>query len=98
MRTRKAFIFTTDSVLAFYLITILLSILMLISNNPPLYTQEPQSLASDTLIALSTIRLSDVQGNPQYNYTNRLLSIQNSTPAQWPMFLRTIDHNTSIVS
>jgi outer membrane protein assembly factor BamB len=98
MRARRAFIFTTDAVLAFYLITVILSVLMILSYTPLLYTQEPQSIASDTLIALSAMKLSDVQGNPQYNYTNSLLSIQNNSLTLWPMFLRTIDHNTSVVS
>ncbi|NYZ79344.1 PQQ-binding-like beta-propeller repeat protein [Candidatus Micrarchaeota archaeon] len=98
MRARRAFIFTADAVLAFYLITIILSILMLLSYTPKLYTQQFQSVARDTVVALSTIRLRDVWGSPQYNYTNSLLSVRNNTLTLWPMFLRTIDHSTSIVS
>lgn len=96
MRARKAFIFTADAVLAFYLITVLLSILLIISYNPALYTQQSESLASDTLNALGNIRMIDVQGNPQYNYVNSLLSIQANSLYLWPMFERTTDHNVSI--
>ncbi len=98
MKARRAFIFTADAVLAFYLITIILSILMLLTYNPRVYTDQPQQVASDTLLALSSIRLRDVQGNPQYPYTNSLLYIRHNSLAMWPMFERTFDHNVSVAS
>jgi outer membrane protein assembly factor BamB len=98
MRLRKAFIFTADAVLAFYLITIILSVLLLLSYSPRLYTEQFQTVARDTLVALSSIRLRDVQGNPQYNYTSKLLYIKDNSVAVWPMFERTVDHNSSLMS
>ncbi|NYZ75931.1 PQQ-binding-like beta-propeller repeat protein [Candidatus Micrarchaeota archaeon] len=98
MRARRAFIFTADAVLALYLITIILSILMLLSYSPRLYTEQSQAVARDVIVALSRIRLRDVQGNPQYGYTNSLLNIRKNSIAIWPMFGRTIDRSSSLYS
>jgi outer membrane protein assembly factor BamB len=98
MRARKAFIFTADAVLAFYLITIILSILMLLSYSPRLYTEQSEAIVKDTMVALSSIKLRDVAGNPQYAYTNRLLNAKSNSLSLWPMFERTIDHNISLAS
>lgn len=95
MRARKAFIFTADAIIAFYLITIMLSILLLINYIPRMYVQQYQSLAQDTLNVLSEIKLGDVAGKPQYPYSNYLLYIKNNSLTRWPMFRKTLNNNAS---
>lgn len=92
---RRGFIFTADAIIAFYLITIMLSILLLISYTPRIYVQQYQTIAQDTLNMLSEIKLGDVRGNLLYPYSNRLLLLKNNTSPAWPMFRRTLDNNAT---
>jgi len=98
MRATKGFIFTADAIIAFYLITILLSILLLISYTPKVYVQQYQSIARDTLTVLGDLKMKDVGGNPLYPYSTYLVYAKNNSVTLWPMFRRTLEHNASIVS
>ncbi|QLJ52845.1 MAG: Outer membrane protein assembly factor BamB, contains PQQ-like beta-propeller repeat [Candidatus Fermentimicrarchaeum limneticum] len=98
MRATKGFIFTADAIIAFYLITILLSILLLISYTPKVYVQQYQSIAKDTLVFLESMKLKDAYNNSFYPYSNQLLLIKNNSETSWPMFRRTLQHNASIAS
>ena len=98
MRATKGFIFTADAIIAFYLITILLSILLLISYTPKVYVQQYQSIAKDTLVFLKSMKLKDAYNNSFYPYSNQLLLIKNNSETSWPMFRRTLEHNASIAS
>jgi outer membrane protein assembly factor BamB len=98
MRARKAFIFTADAIIAFYLITIMLSILLLINYTPRTYVQQFQTVAKDTLTVLSDLKLKDVGGDPLYPYSTYLVYVKNNSVTLWPMFRRTLEHNASIVS
>jgi len=98
MRATKGFIFTADAIIAFYLITILLSILLLISYTPKVYVQQYQSIAKDTLVFLESMKLKDAYNNSFYPYSNQLLLIKNNSETSWPMFRRTLQHNVSLKS
>ncbi|MEM3555190.1 MAG: PQQ-binding-like beta-propeller repeat protein [Candidatus Micrarchaeia archaeon] len=94
----KAFIFTADAIIAFYLITIMLSILLLINYVPRTYVQQYQSLAKDTLNVMSELKLSNITGKSNYPYANYLLYVKNNSLSRWPMFRRTLNNNASSLS
>jgi len=98
MRTRKGFIFTADAVFAFYLITILLSVLLLLSYSPKIYTEQSQTLARDILNAMNNIKMSDLANDSRFPFSASLVYAKRNSVSSWPMFLHTPEHNNSLVS
>jgi len=98
MGTRKGFIFTADAILAFYLITIMLSVLLLLSYSPRVYADQSQMLASDILNVMNNIKMSDLSNDSRFPFSANLVYMKRNSVSSWSMFLRTPDRNNSVVS
>jgi len=98
MRTRKGFIFTADAIFAFYLITIILSILLLLSYSPKIYTEQSQTLAEDVLTAMNNIKMSELANDSRFPFSAELVYMKRNSISSWSMFLHTPEHNNSLVS
>ncbi|MCX6775943.1 MAG: PQQ-binding-like beta-propeller repeat protein [Candidatus Micrarchaeota archaeon] len=98
MRTSKGFIFTTDAIFAFYLITIMLSVLLLLSYSPKIYTEQSQTLAKDILNAMNNIKMSDLANDSRFPFSANLVYMKRNSVSSWSMFLHTPEHNNSLVS
>jgi outer membrane protein assembly factor BamB len=98
MKARQAFIFTADAILAFYLITVILSVLLLLSYTPKVYAEQSRTIAGDALTVMGVMKFKNFLGDLRYPYANSLLYVSNNSESAWSMFLRTIEHNASVAS